>query len=96
MDNTHGRPVRERREQLLTLLNAWDPAGVLAAGASRNEYQRLVDPLLDVLSRGASKEEASRFIDSEVRRHFGKSANDTAQFVTRLFAWFEMSAAEDE
>lgn len=91
---TKPRKTRDRREQLLTLLNGWDPAGVLEAGGSRDEYDSMIDALLGLLSQSSSKEEVTRFLNEQVREHFGVSAPDSSRFATKAIAWYAMASRE--
>lgn len=94
MDPTQRKTVRGWREQLVTLINGWDPAGLLAAGAPRDEYDCLVDKLLSLLSRQATVEEVAEFLESEISSHFGARPSDTAQFAKRAVSWFHIASAE--
>ena len=90
------RSMRTRRDQLLTLLNGWDPAGLLKAGAPRDEYDWIVDKLSDLLERNAGKEEVAAFLAREVSEHFGTVAPDASQFAAKAVAWFRMVSREEE
>ena len=94
MDSKARKGVRSQREQLLTLVNGWDPAGLLQAGGRRDSYFGLIDDLLALLSGGATKEEISTWLDREINQHFGVSPSDTESFARRAFAWFELSSKE--
>lgn len=84
------KQLRTEREQLLTLVNQWDPAGVIEAGASRDEYDGLVDRLFDLLDRETRESEIAKFLDREVNEHFGVKPRQTALFATKVLAWFRM------
>ena len=88
------RSPRDQREQLVTLLNGWDPAGRLASGAPRNVYEPLVDPLLDLVSRKASSEEIGSFLDRELRDRFRHEVKGADQFVKKLLTWSEMESVD--
>jgi hypothetical protein len=90
------RKVRTRRGQLLTLLNGWDPAGLLQEGAARDEYDFVVDKLLVLLSRNAGREEVAAFLEREVSEHFNTTARDASQFAAKAVTWFSMLPVEDE
>jgi hypothetical protein len=96
MQGKQRKIVRDQRGQLLTLLNGWDPAGLLHAGAPRHEYDWIVDKLLGLLSRNASKEEVGAFLEREIRDHFGTAAPDGSQFAAKAVAWFEMVSREQD
>lgn len=89
------KSVRGEREQLVTLVNGWDPAGLIAAGAPRNEYDSLVSDLLELLSRQQSVEEVARFLESEISRQFGAAPRDVAQFANKAVNWFRITSAEE-
>ena len=91
MTRPERKAARGQREQLLTLLNGWDPAGVLAGGAPRNAYETLADKLLALLSRRASADEVAKFLEREVSTQFGTDAIDAPRFATKAVSWFEMS-----
>ena len=90
------KSLRTQRDQLLTLLNGWDPAGLLKAGAPRDEYDWIVDKLLDLLSTNAGREEVAAFLAREVSEHFGTGAPDASQFAAKAVAWFLMVSREQE
>ena len=94
METIQRKELRSRRGQLLTLLNGWDPVGLLWAGAPRNEYDCIVDALLGLLTRGATRGEVSAFLEKEVSERFGTTAPDASQFAARVVAWFEMVSRE--
>lgn len=96
METSQRKGVRARRDQLLTLLNGWDPAGLLQVGAPRDEYDWIADKLLDLLSRSAGKEEIAGFLEREVREHFGTAVPDASQFAAKALAWFQMVSREPE
>jgi hypothetical protein len=93
------KPRKEQRTprgQLLTLLNGWDPVGLLWAGAPRNEYDGIVDALLGLLSRNATKGEVVAFLEREISERFGTAAPDASQFAAKAIAWFQMVSREHE
>ncbi|HMC23036.1 MAG TPA: hypothetical protein VKL19_14385 [Thermoanaerobaculia bacterium] len=96
METKERKELRDRRGQLLTLLNGWDPAGLLDAGAPRDEYDCIVDNLLDLLSRTTSETEVTAFLKQEVSEHFGVAAPDAYRFAAKAVAWFRMIDAEQE
>lgn len=87
MQGTKRKAIRGWRDQLLTLVNGWDPAGSLAAGAPRDEYDFLIDKLLSLLSQDATAEEVAQFLESEISGHFGSTPDDAAQFATKAVNW---------
>jgi hypothetical protein len=95
MEPTQRKAARDRRGELLTLLNGWDPAGLLAAGAPRDEYDCVVDKVLSALSHGGSREEIVELLDSEILEHFGVQPNETGLFATKVATWYELSTRDD-
>jgi hypothetical protein len=93
VESKHRRRTRGKREQLLTLLNGWDPAGVLQSGGRRDTYDILIDDLLGLLERDASKEEIAAFLDAKTSDQFGVRAEGSLQFATKTVSWFKL---EDE
>ena len=94
MDKKERKAVRGQRDELLTLVNGWDPAGLLGAGAPRDEYDSFVDRLLGFLSRKASKDEVTEFLERELGDHFGVTPPDAAQFATKAVTWYALSSNE--
>lgn len=94
METKERKAVRGRREQLLTLVNGWDPAGRLEAGAPRNAYEFIVDPLLDVLSTDATAGDVSQFLDREIASRFGATPEGSAQFAIKAINWFRIASTE--
>ena len=85
------RAVRARREQLLTLVNGWDPAGLLRAGAPRDTYDFIVDELLALLSTSPTKEQVTRFLEQGISDRLGAKPEGSAQFANRALVWFVTS-----
>jgi hypothetical protein len=96
MDKKERKSVRGQRDELLTLVNGWDPAGLIGAGAPRNEYDSLVDRLLGILSGKAGREEVAEFLGRELREHFEASPADTSQFATKAVTWYALSSDDGE
>ena len=94
MENEHRKALRVEREQLLTLLNGWDPVGRIATGAPRTDYDCIVDKLFGLLASHATKEQVAQFLETEIRERFGAAAHDIPQFVNRASAWFAMTEGE--
>lgn len=95
MEDTQRKTRRGRRDELLTLLNGWDPASLLNAGAPRDEYDGLVEKLLAELARAPGREKVAEFLDREIRERFGVTAKDSLQFATRAVTWYELSSKEE-
>jgi hypothetical protein len=94
MNAKQRKAVRGRREQLVTLVNGWDPAGLLTTGAPRDEYDCVVDKLLSLLSRQATVEEVAEFLESEISGHFGTKPAGAVQFAKKAVSWFRIASAE--
>jgi hypothetical protein len=93
--DTKRKAVRSAREQLLTLLNGWDPASLLEGAARRDEYAPLTDELLAMLSRGASTEEVEDWLDRKVQEDFGVTAKGSGPFARKVVTWFEITRREE-
>ncbi len=94
MKDKQRKTARPQRGQLLTLLNGWDPAGLLAAGAARDKYDWLVDKLLAFLSQNPNKEDVAAFLEREMSEHFGTRVSDASHFAAKAVAWFQMIPSE--
>ncbi len=94
MERKKRKVARGWHDQLLTLLNGWDPVGLLDAGAARDEYECIVPKLLSLLTRQASEDEVARFLEAEISDHFGRSPRGAAQFATKAVRWFAIASAE--
>ena len=90
------KQLRTDREQLLTLVNQWDPAGLLEAGASRNEYSAIVDRLFTLLANEPSEAEIAAFLEREVTAQFGTGARDSARFATKVLTWSRLRSPATE
>ena len=88
METKQRRAVRARREQLLTLVNGWDPLGLLRAGAPRDKYDFIVDDLLTLLSTNPTREQVTQFLEGEITDRLGAKPEGTAQFANRALVWF--------
>ena len=95
METKQRRAVREQRDQLLTLVNNWDPIGLLGSGAPRNEYDRVIDKLLGMLSRSATRDEIARTLDADFAEHYGAKPKDVEAFVNRAVTWFQLASANE-
>lgn len=86
------RESRERSAQLRALMREWDPIGVMADPAwPRDEYDCLVGPLLTLVQSGASREEITRYLRTEIVKHFGLSGEgyDFHEMTERVCRWFD-------
>lgn len=89
------KAIRGKREELLTLVNVWDPAGLLGAGAPRDEYRVVVDKLLAQLRHDAGREEVAEFLEREIFEQFAVEPKNVAQFATKAVTWYRLSSSED-
>ena len=89
------KTTRAAREQLLTLVNGWDPAGRLAAGAPRDVYDPLVDAILVLLSRSEKHYEIANLLKSEVQQRYRADPKGVEQFVKKAATWHEMASREE-
>ena len=96
MQTKQRRNERDPRGQLLTLLNGWDPAGRLNAGKPRDEYDFMVDQLLDLLSTAPTEAEVAAFLERHVSEHFGLAPRDSKRFAAKAVTWYRMLAAAKE
>lgn len=93
MHSDERKGIRDRREQLLTLLNGWDPAGRLRAGGPRDAYEQLVDDLLDLLSRAPGKEEIASFLERRIDEHFRVKPDGAEAFANKVLVWSQLPAS---
>lgn len=96
METRHRRSTRGRRDQLLTLLNGWDPAGLLQSGGRRDAYSVFLDDLLGLLERDASRQEITVFLDGRTSDQFGVHPQGAEQFATKVLSWYLMESAAGE
>ena len=65
--------LRQRYDELRTLVNRWDPIGVMEDPSwPRDEYDCLVGPVLRHLEDGASAATIAAFLSDELAGHFGQ------------------------
>ena len=64
-------------EVLRTLINEFDPCGLIAAGAPVDEYDYLTNKVLGLRHRGELRNKIKEIILFELREHFGE---DTESF----------------
>lgn len=94
MENTQRQAARDQRDQLLTLVNGWDPVGLLESGAPRDKYDYLVDDLLGLLSSNATHDEIVSFLEREIAGRLGAKLNGAVAFANKAIAWFEMASMQ--
>jgi hypothetical protein len=71
--------------ELGALVNAWDPAGLVSAGAPADEYEC---PLFSRLSQGVSPHVLAEWLRVHVTERFGSDPIDSEQFVQRVIDWY--------
>ena len=80
---------RQRWLELRALLNEWDFIGVIDI-AGDDEYECLIDPLLLRLESGQEVAEIAKFLEDNLRGHFGMHrVDDLDDFTERVKAWFD-------
>jgi hypothetical protein len=81
-----------KRAQLRSLLEEWDPIGVYdpVAGFPDDEYNCLIDPLLRRLDDGEGEGAITRFLQGELRDHFGLDPRHAQPgvFARRVVEWY--------
>jgi len=87
MDREGRRQIRDQMRELLSLVNDWDPAALVTAGAPADEYECLVGPLLSRLSQHPSCLELSEWLRGLVTEHFGL-CKDPEPFARRVTDWY--------
>jgi hypothetical protein len=93
-ESKHRRARRGKRDQLLTLINGWDPAGVLHESGRRDQYEFMVDDLLAFLEREGDKGDIATFLDRQISDRFGSKPEGSAQFATKALSWFRIESDE--
>lgn len=83
--------MRQRRSELRDLLNKWDFIGVMDdPNWPRDEYECLIDPLMNRLESGQTVPELTQFLEDNLRDHFGMHRIETLDdFAKRVKAWFD-------
>lgn len=77
----------------MTLVNGWDPAGVLDAGAARDAYHGIADNLMNFLSGDPEKEHLTEFLENAVRERFDIKPLGAQQFAMKVLTWHQMREA---
>jgi hypothetical protein len=93
MDKHRRAQVRNQMSELASLLNQWDPAELISAGAPADEYECLVGPLLARLSEGRSPAELGEWLSAHVTDHFDL-CKDTEPFARRVTDWYRRAQAD--
>ena len=90
MDKGRRDQVRTQMREHGLLVNEWDPAALVSAGAPADEYECLVGPLLSRVSEGLSPFELGEWLRVHVTDHFG-SCENTEQFARRVIDWYRVA-----
>ncbi len=61
----------DRDRRVDELVAEWDPLGLIARGAPRDEYDCMVRPLVSLLARNASEAEIVEWLQQWFPAHFG-------------------------
>ena len=79
---------RARRGELRDLALSWNPIGL--AGLPADEYDCVVDLLLQMLERRATEGEIASRLQAELRDHFGLEPDPVREsaFAARVSMWF--------
>jgi hypothetical protein len=82
---------RQRWSQLRDLLNEWDFIGVMDdPDWPRDEYECLIEPLIQRLESGQTVPELAQFLEDNLRDHFGMHRVETLDnFAKRVKSWFD-------
>lgn len=83
-----------KTEELVNLLNEWDPIGVEPKhGGPKDEYNCLLNPILDLLSEGTNDREFSNFLLQELKDHFGihSQSKNRAIFAKKVLNWWRVN-----
>jgi hypothetical protein len=90
------RQSRARWRELRDLINAWDPIGLIAAGAPADEYDCVVGPTIGLLEQRTSPERIATFLLRNFEDHFGARVqqSDAADFAARAFRWYSARSSE--
>ncbi len=77
-------------DSVRTLVNDWDPVGLIECGAPEDEYDGLVARLLSLLYRTTTVEELTCFLIDHVAQHFAYDLPvvKVRDFSSRLLIWF--------
>ena len=82
---------RQRWSELRALLNEWDFIGVMDDPSwPRDEYECLIGPLMRRLESRQTVPELARFLEDNLRDHFGMHRVETLDdFAKRVKTWYE-------
>ena len=94
MESQQRKSTRDQREQLLTLVNGWDPVGRLAEGAPRDSYHSLVERLLTFLGNRPGRDEVTAFLESDISENLGAKPQGATTFANKVVTWYQMASQE--
>ena len=87
---SRAKEVRDHLRSLGELVNEWDPAGLLAAGAPKSEYECLIPSLYARLAEPEQDmQQLLEWLRLEVQGHFGIAPTRTGEFVREAHRWYE-------
>ena len=69
---------------------------MLSSGGRRDSYEILIDDLLGLLERDASKEEIAAFLEARTSDQFGTRPEGAIQFATKTLSWFRLEDEKQE
>ena len=81
------RDDREYIRELSRRIAAWDPIGLLAIGAPKNEYDCLVAPVVSGLKGGLGSREFARLLRERIVEHFGVEPTGPDRFAVEIIEW---------
>ena len=81
---------RRRWNELRGRMNAWDPLGLIDAGAPPDEYECVVGPLMRMLESAEDSDVMAQYLNSEFRDHFELpvAMTDIINFVEQTRLWY--------
>ena len=95
METKQRKAERAQRDQLLTLVNGWDPIGLLEGGAPRDKYDSVIDELLSMLAKQSSREDIAAFLNRALAARFGTKPKDVDAFANRAVTWYQLASAQE-
>jgi hypothetical protein len=82
----------DARSSLRELLMSWDLLGISDEPACLDEYDCMIDPLVEQLGRGDTEERIQAWIVGEVEEHFGVKVSpnqvDEARLARGVVSWW--------
>jgi hypothetical protein len=80
---------RERWREVRSLVNEWDPIGLISAGAPDDEYECVVGPVLRMLETSEAPETIGAYLEIEFAEHFGMPGVAASEFAVQAHQWYE-------